>query len=534
MSSSSTNTTLNIPVLLASLGILYLFSKLWRAHLEMAKFDGIPAVGPSGLLSSFISGMRYVKNARELIKEGYEKYHGRAFKISIPNSGWMVIATGPELVNDIRKASDEYLSFDEALNEFLQIDYTLGKPHREHLYHVNVVRNAVTRNLSARYSDVRDEIIAAFSEEIPVTDDWTSINAYDTILRIVCRTSNRLFVGLPLCRDPDWIDLNIQFTVRVNSIAAIINLFPDILKPIVGNLLSPTGTATRRAHRHIGHIIQDRLDKQDQYGRDWEDKPNDLVSWLLDENPGGKYRTAEDIAMRLLNTNMAAIHTTFFLLSWFSDTLILHNDICHKFKSPSPASSTTWQSNRTQSSKLSERKSSPSLKNMDGAKFLWATSAKWIVFMKEVTRMVGVGVLVSGRKVMKDFTFSDGTRLPAGSTVCIPVWAMHHDERHYEDPNEFKPFRFSDMRDIEENGNIKHQMITPNSDYFLFGTGRHACPGRFFAVNELKTLLAHTLLTYDVKLEGFSKEVPEPTLFTSAIIPNQKAKVLFRKRIMMD
>ncbi|KAF5341335.1 hypothetical protein D9758_016165 [Tetrapyrgos nigripes] len=495
MSSSSTNTTLNIPVLLASLGILYLFSKLWRAHLEMAKFDGIPAVGPSGLLSSFISGMRYVKNARELIKEG----------------GWMVIATGPELVNDIREASDEYLSFDEALNEFLQIDYTLGKPHREHLYHVNVVRNAVTRNLSARYSDVRDEIIAAFSEEIPVTDDWTSINAYDTILRIVCRTSNRLFVGLPLCRDPDWIDLNIQFTVRVNSIAAIINLFPDILKPIVGNLLSPTGTVTRRAHRHIGHIIQDRLDKQDQYGRDWEDKPNDLVSWLLDENPGGKYRTAEDIAMRLLNTNMAAIHTTSFAsilyyLAVQPDSVIkaLREEIVAVVEDHG------WS-----------KVSMGYLRKMDS-------------FMKEVTRMVGVGVLVSGRKVMKDFTFSDGTRLPAGSTVCIPVWAMHHDERHYEDPNEFKPFRFSDMRDIEENGNIKHQMITPNSDYFLFGTGRHACPGRFFAVNELKTLLAHTLLTYDVKLEGFSKEVPEPTLFTSAIIPNQKAKVLFRKRIMMD
>jgi len=47
-------------------------------------------------------------------------------------------------------------------------------------------------------------------------------------------------------------------------------------------------------------------------------------------------------------------------------------------------------------------------------------------------------------------------------------------KRHYKDPNEFKPFRFSDMRDIEENGNIKHQMVPLNSDYFQFGTGRHA------------------------------------------------------------
>ncbi|KAF5343388.1 hypothetical protein D9758_015617 [Tetrapyrgos nigripes] len=510
MSSSSTNTTLNIPVLLASLGILFLVSKLWRAHLEMVKLDGIPAVGSSGLLSSFISGMRFVKHARELINEGYEKYHGRAFKIRIPNSGWMVVATGPDLVNDIRKASDEYLSGDELLDEFLQLDYTLGQPLREHNYHVNVVQNALTRNISARYSDVRDEIITAFSEEIPVTDDWTSINAYDIILRTVCRTSNRLFVGLPLCRDPDWIDLNIQFAVKINSTAAIINLFPDILKPIVGNLLSPTKAITRRAHRHIGHIIQDRLDKQDQYGRDWEDKPNDLVSWLLDENPGGKYRTAEDIAMRLLTINMAAIHTTsmsfasvLYYLAVQPDSVIkaLREEIVAVVEEHG------WN-----------KVSMGYLRKMDS-------------FMKEVTRMVGIGLLVSGRKVMKDFTFSDGTRLPAGCNVAIPMWAMHYDERHYKDPNEFKPFRFSDMRDIEENGNIKHQMVTPNSDYFHFGTGRHACPGRFFAVNELKTLFAHTLLTYDVKLEGFSKEVPEPTLFLSAVIPNQKVKMLFRKRM---
>ncbi|KAK7446290.1 hypothetical protein VKT23_014496 [Stygiomarasmius scandens] len=107
---------------------------------------------------------------------------------------------------------------------------------------------------------------------------------------------------------------------------------------------------------------------------------------------------------------------------------------------------------------------------------------------------------------------------------------MHHDERHYENPDEFQPFRFSEMRGSEEGASIKHQMITPNKDYFFFGTGRHACPGRFFAVNELKTLVAHTLLTYDVKLENDRKVIPDPILFVNAVLPNQNAKVMFRKR----
>jgi len=42
--------------------------------------------------------------------------------------------------------------------------------------------------------------------------------------------------------------------------------------------------------------------------------------------------------------------------------------------------------------------------------------------------------------------------------------------------------------------------------YIGFGHGMHACPGRFFAGNELKVALAHLLLKYDWKMpEGESK-----------------------------
>jgi len=32
-----------------------------------------------------------------------------------------------------------------------------------------------------------------------------------------------------------------------------------------------------------------------------------------------------------------------------------------------------------------------------------------------------------------------------------------------------------------------------------FGFGRHACPGRFFAIHEIKIFVAHMLLHYDVE-----------------------------------
>jgi hypothetical protein len=53
-------------------------------------------------------------------------------------------------------------------------------------------------------------------------------------------------------------------------------------------------------------------------------------------------------------------------------------------------------------------------------------------------------------------------------------------------------------------------------------------PGRFFAANELKTMLAHILLNYDVKFEdgaGF----PPHKYFGVSCVP-QKVNLLFRKR----
>lgn len=32
------------------------------------------------------------------------------------------------------------------------------------------------------------------------------------------------------------------------------------------------------------------------------------------------------------------------------------------------------------------------------------------------------------RKVVKDFTFSNGTVIPAGNTIVVAGYAMHHDE----------------------------------------------------------------------------------------------------------
>jgi len=55
-------------------------------------------------------------------------------------------------------------------------------------------------------------------------------------------------------------------------------------------------------------------------------------------------------------------------------------------------------------------------------------------------------------------------------------------------------------------------------------------PGRFFAANELKSMLAHIVVTYDVKLEDNTTRPPSLRIGSMAAA-NPRAKVMFRNRV---
>ena len=62
---------------------------------------------------------------------------------------------------------------------------------------------------------------------------------------------------------------------------------------------------------------------------------------------------------------------------------------------------------------------------------------------------------------------------------------------------------------------------TPQVDISVYS------PGRFFVVNELKALMSHVLLNFDVKIDKF----PTPVWIADTQLPNQSSKVSFRKRV---
>lgn len=55
----------------------------------------------------------------------------------------------------------------------------------------------------------------------------------DLVRKVACRVINRAFIGLPKCRDQDWIDINNTFGKEVMKARVILGCFPSFLKPWV-------------------------------------------------------------------------------------------------------------------------------------------------------------------------------------------------------------------------------------------------------------------------------------------------------------
>lgn len=91
------------------------------------------------------------------------------------------------------------------------------------------------------------------------------------------------------------------------------------------------------------------------------------------------------------------------------------------------------------------------------------------------------------------------------------------DENTYPDPLRWDPYRYIRLREAGEEN--KAHLVSASPQHFGFGHGIHACPGRFFAANEIKIALAHILLKYDWKLADGSEDPQNMCLGSNYMLP---------------
>ncbi|KAI6039636.1 cytochrome P450 [Pisolithus marmoratus] len=469
---------------------------------KSSKLDHIPYIGYPTWLGTYVSAFKYVRNAAQILEEGCAKYKDTPFKV--PALGRWIVVVGRRHLEDIKRLTDHELSLVEASNDSLNLDHLVGSEVIANHYHISVARVHFARSLAPYYPDMKDEICTAFDELLDLRDDeWKSVLAVKTVCKIICRASNRVFVGLPLCRDPDWIDITSRFTTDVATDGIILNMFPKLLVPVVSKILSNAPTNVRRAMKLLDVTIRERVRCMREHGGEWNDKPNDILQWLIDEK---RETTTQQLTPRILMINFGAIHSP-------TETFIhaLYYLAAHP-----------------QYIKLLREEVDTVIKEYGWTKEAIAQMWRVDSFLAETERLQGFAASVQ-RKAMKDLTLSDGTFIPKGTHISVPTYVIHRDSAVYENPTVFDPLRFYKLRRSNGNGSTKHQMVAVNEDYLAFGYGRHACPGRFLAAYELKTMLAHVVISYDIKfLERNTR--PISTRWDIGVMSDPTVRVMFRKR----
>ncbi|KAG5340415.1 CP9E2 protein, partial [Acromyrmex heyeri] len=77
-----------------------------------------------------------------------------------------------------------------------------------------------------------------------------------------------------------------------------------------------------------------------------------------------------------------------------------------------------------------------------------------------------------------------------GMVIWIPLYAIHHDEKYYDNPEEFRPERFLNN---DQDNNYR------SSFYFPFGLGSRMCIGSRFSLLMIKVVLFHLLARCELK-----------------------------------
>lgn len=129
---------------------------------------------------------------------------------------------------------------------------------------------------------------------------------------------------------------------------------------------------------------------------------------------------------------------------------------------------------------------------------------------------------------LDEVKLKDGTTIPKNARISFASDAILNDPSVTPNPEVFDPFR--SYRARQANGEVtKHLMIMTDTDHLHFGHGTQSCPGRFFAVNEMKMMLVRLLTEFDFRFSQ-GKGRPRNFFLDENVFPDPRGKLEMRVR----
>jgi hypothetical protein len=218
------------------------------------------------------------------LEKAHNLYPSSPFVLAVPGQQLVVLPVSE--IDTVKALPEVKLSIKKHhYNQFLGEHSYMGTRADEF---DNAMRNVLARNTPAALDAFTAEIEHAVSATIPgklQLQDWKGITPRSAMARMATILSGRVFVGLPLSRDEEWINATVSFTGAVSKAWMVLRFYPHFVRPIVAPFLSQVRSLEAAkaliAHK-LGHLLESRRQSgKDATGRSMTTPPNETHSGEL-------------------------------------------------------------------------------------------------------------------------------------------------------------------------------------------------------------------------------------------------------------
>lgn len=133
------------------------------------------------------------------------------------------------------------------------------------------------------------------------------------LVRIIAIASGSIFLGPDLCRQEEYMDCAVKFTMDLVMASAVLKRIPSWLRSVAAEYLVPQVKRVkgnrRRMKRFLEPVIAARRKVMANEKSEGE-RPDDLFQWMLEKGADKGITDAGDLTDMMLLLLLAAIHTT--------------------------------------------------------------------------------------------------------------------------------------------------------------------------------------------------------------------------------
>ncbi|KAI4273321.1 MAG: hypothetical protein L6R38_006365 [Xanthoria sp. 2 TBL-2021] len=330
---------------------------------------------------------------------------------------------------------------------------------------------------------------------------WKPINTYHFSEEISLQVNNKIIFGERLAENHDFFQATRGYHRQALFAMLTSHYFPHWTHKLLVPGLLALGGAMRKIESYLAIEVTQRL-RDIQAGQ--KEILSDGITWVIEASTTEDQRAVKRIVQQVISVFFASAHQLPVLLMFSIFRLCEHPEYTKPL--------------------IDEVETMLKLPATDHYKHLPLLES----FLRETARHDPLDSLSVQRKVLKDFTFSDGSHVPAGNVICVPQQAVMRDSKYYDRPDEFLPFRFANESGGDQGNGAIQKFTDLKPHFYLWGAAAKPCPGRWYASAVMQQFFVHLLTKYNFKLADPKVELTFS--YTTIVSPRPGIEIMLQER----